>query len=77
MAISLPPTPLAGGASGNGKITREAVLAAALSMSRLACGRDRDPMILYRHAPGNAATLPACSAADWSSPQAGGPGLLV
>ena len=56
-------TPTAGG-----KITREAVLAAALeiidrdgadalSMRRLARALDRDPMILYRHAPNKAALL--------------------
>ena len=55
-------------AHGSGKITREAVLAAALkiidrdgadalSMRRLARALDRDPMILYRHAPGKAALL--------------------
>jgi AcrR family transcriptional regulator len=54
--------------SGSGKITREAVLAAALeiidrdgadalSMRRLARALDRDPMILYRHAPNKAALL--------------------
>src|ERR1035438_5433288 len=54
--------------NGSGKITREAVLAAALeiidrdgadalSMRRLARALDRDPMILYRHAPGKAALL--------------------
>jgi AcrR family transcriptional regulator len=48
--------------NGSGKITREAVLAAALeiidrdgaealSMRHLARALDRDPMILYRHAP--------------------------
>src|ERR1700728_1837559 len=53
---------------GSGKITREAVLAAALeiidrdgadalSMRRLARVLDRDPMILYRHAPNKAALL--------------------
>ena len=53
---------------GSGKITREAVLAAALeiidrdgadalSMRRLARVLDRDPMIIYRHAPGKAALL--------------------
>jgi AcrR family transcriptional regulator len=53
---------------GSGKITREAVLAAALeiidrdgadalSMRRLARALDRDPMIIYRHAPGKAALL--------------------
>jgi AcrR family transcriptional regulator len=54
--------------SGDGKVTRERVLAAALeiidrdgadalSMRRLAAALDRDPMILYRHAPGKAALL--------------------
>ena len=54
--------------TGDGKITRELVLAAALeiidrdgvgalSMRRLAAALDRDPMILYRHAPGKAALL--------------------
>ena len=56
-------TPTAGG-----KITRDAVLAAALqiidgdrtdalSMRRLARALNRDPMILYRHAPNKAALL--------------------
>jgi AcrR family transcriptional regulator len=55
-------------ASGDGKITRDVVLAAALelidrdgtdglSMRRLARVLDRDPMILYRHAPNKAALL--------------------
>src|ERR1700724_4638941 len=55
-------------AGGDRRITREAVLAAALeiidregadalSMRRLARALDRDPMILYRHAPGKAALL--------------------
>ena len=55
-------------ASGNGKITRDVVLATALqiidadgadalSMRRLARALDRDPMILYRHAPSKAALL--------------------
>ena len=55
-------------ADGSGKVTRDAVLAAALeiidrdgadalSMRRLARALDRDPMILYRHAPGKAALL--------------------
>jgi AcrR family transcriptional regulator len=62
----------AGGTNANandaGKITREVVLAAALdiidrdgidglSMRRLARALDRDPMILYRHAPNKAALL--------------------
>jgi AcrR family transcriptional regulator len=55
-------------ANGSGKITRAVVLAAALkiidadgvdalSMRRLARALDRDPMILYRHAPNKAALL--------------------
>jgi AcrR family transcriptional regulator len=54
--------------SGDGKITRELVFrvalelidrdgADALSMRRLGAALDRDPMILYRHAPGKAALL--------------------
>jgi AcrR family transcriptional regulator len=54
--------------NGDGKITRELVLATALelidrdgadalSMRRLGAALDRDPMILYRHAPGKAALL--------------------
>ena len=53
---------------GDGKITRELVFttalelidrdgADALSMRRLGAALDRDPMILYRHAPGKAALL--------------------
>ena len=53
---------------GEGKITRDVVLAAALeiidrdgaeglSMRRLASALNRDPMILYRHAPNKAALL--------------------
>jgi AcrR family transcriptional regulator len=60
--------PVGDAASRNGKITRERVLAAALaiidsdgadalSMRRLARALDRDPMILYRHAPNKAALL--------------------
>src|SRR5579859_6907367 len=66
-----PPTagrPAGGAPSGNGKITRETVLAAALAiidrdgtealtMRRLARALDRDPMILYRHAPNKTALL--------------------
>ena len=55
-------------ANGEGKITRGVVLAAALeiidrdgadnlTMRRLARALDRDPMILYRHAPNKAALL--------------------
>jgi AcrR family transcriptional regulator len=55
-------------ASGNGKITRDTVLAAALAiidregadaltMRRLARALDRDPMVLYRHTPNKAALL--------------------
>ena len=54
--------------NGGGKVTRDVVLAAALeiidrdgadalSMRRLARALDRDPMILYRHAPNKAALL--------------------
>ena len=54
--------------NGSGKITRDVILAAALdiidcdgtdglSMRRLARSLDRDPMILYRHAPNKAALL--------------------
>jgi len=54
--------------NGDGKITRELVLttalelidrdgADALSMRRLGAALDRDPMILYRHAPGKAELL--------------------
>jgi len=54
--------------TGGGKITRELVLATALeiidrhgvdalSMRRLGGALGRDPMILYRHAPGKAALL--------------------
>src|ERR1039457_836711 len=54
--------------SASGKVTREVVLATALqiidrdgadrlSMRRLARALDRDPMILYRHAPNKAALL--------------------
>ena len=57
-----------GSANGEGKVTRDVVLAAALdiidregadklSMRRLAAALDRDPMILYRHAPNKAALL--------------------
>jgi AcrR family transcriptional regulator len=57
-----------GTSSGGGKITRELVLSTALglidrdgvgalSMRRLAAALDRDPMIIYRHAPGKAALL--------------------
>jgi AcrR family transcriptional regulator len=60
--------PAADAASGNGKITRERMQAAALaiidrdgadalSMRRLARSLDRNPMTLYRHAPDKAALL--------------------
>jgi AcrR family transcriptional regulator len=63
-----PPIAQAAVSSGDGKITRELVLATALelidrdgadalSMRRLAAALDRDPMILYRHASGKAALL--------------------
>ena len=64
------PTSAARGAAraGDGKITPELVFATALelidrdgadalSMRRLGAALDRDPMILYRHAPGKAALL--------------------
>src|ERR1700677_984681 len=65
-AMTTPDTRHAG--DGRGKITRETVLAAALeiidrdgadalSMRRLARALDRDPMIIYRHAPGKDAVL--------------------
>jgi AcrR family transcriptional regulator len=61
-------TSLQADAGGNGKITRDVVLATALevidrdgaeglSMRRLAAALNRDPMILYRHAPNKAALL--------------------
>ena len=63
-----PPVARDTAANGSGKITRDVVLAAALeiidrdgadalSMRRLARALDRDPMILYRHAPNKAALL--------------------
>ena len=64
-----PPSAAHGPARGaDGKITRELVFATALalidrdgadalSMRRLGAALDRDPMILYRHAPGKAALL--------------------
>jgi AcrR family transcriptional regulator len=63
-----PPTAEDAARSGDGKITRELVLATALelidrdgadalSMRRLAAALDRDPMILYRHAAGKAELL--------------------
>src|ERR1700728_114880 len=64
-----PPSAARGPArGGDGKITRELVFATALelidragadalSMRRLGAALDRDPMILYRHAPGKAALL--------------------
>ena len=70
---AMPPPPVGraaagSSANGDGKITRELVLAAALdiidregagalSMRRLARSLGRDPMILYRHAPNKAALL--------------------
>src|SRR5580698_6709277 len=64
-----PPPPIRDAArGGDGKITRELVLATALelidrdgadalSMRRLGAALGRDPMILYRHAPDKAALL--------------------
>ncbi|WP_222849344.1 TetR/AcrR family transcriptional regulator C-terminal domain-containing protein [Trebonia kvetii] len=65
--ITRPPTVRDAG-GGGGKINRELVLSTALelidrdgvgalSMRRLAAALDRDPMILYRHAPSKAALL--------------------
>jgi AcrR family transcriptional regulator len=66
--MSQPPPARGAAHGGGGKITRELVLttalaiidhdgADALSMRRLGAALDRDPMILYRHAPGKAALL--------------------
>src|SRR5579864_8115405 len=66
--MAFPPATRDGGGSGGVKITRELVLSTALelidrdgvgalSMRRLAAALDRDPMILYRHAPNKAALL--------------------
>ena len=65
-------------ANGSGKITRDAVLAAALeivdrdsadalSMRRLARTLGRDPMILYRHAPNKAPCSTASPRPSWPS----------
>src|ERR1700730_9430071 len=65
--MTQPPT-ARGAVRGDGKITRELVFATALemidrdgadalSMRRLGAALGRDPMILYRHAPGKAALL--------------------
>src|ERR1700751_72595 len=66
--MSQPPPARGAARSGGGKITRELVLTTALelidrdgvhalSMRRLGAALNRDPMILYRHAPGKAALL--------------------
>ena len=66
--MSQPPAARNAAGNSDGKITRDLVLATALelidrdgadalSMRRLAAALDRDPMILYRHAPGKAALL--------------------
>ena len=66
--MSQPPAAKNGAGNSGGKITRALVLATALelidrdgagalSMRRLAAALDRDPMILYRYAPGKAALL--------------------
>jgi AcrR family transcriptional regulator len=66
--MTQPPTARDPVRTGDGKITRELVLATAreiidrdgvdaLSMRRRGAALDRDPMILYRHAPGKAALL--------------------
>src|SRR5271165_1430198 len=68
IAMTRPPTARDAVRTGDGKITRELVLATALalidrdgadalSMRRLGAALDRDPMILYRHAPNKAALL--------------------
>src|SRR3981081_4453821 len=65
--MTQPPT-ARDGARGDGKITRELVFATALemidrygadalSMRRLGAALGRDPVILYRHAPGKDARL--------------------
>src|ERR1017187_8923924 len=81
-------------ANRDGKVTRDVVLAAALqiidrdgivglSMRRLARALDRDPMILYRHAPNKAALLDGVAETvlaqlmvdsadpDWAAPPGG------
>ena len=66
--MTQPPTTRDAARAGDGKITRELVLATALeiidrdgadalSMRRLGAALERDPMILYRHAPGKTALL--------------------
>ena len=66
--VNQPPAASGDAGSGDGKVTRELVLATALelidrdgvealSMRRLAAALGRDPMILYRHAPSKAALL--------------------
>jgi AcrR family transcriptional regulator len=68
MVTTRPPIAQDAVSSGDGKITRDLVLATALelidrdgadalSMRRLAAALDRDPMIIYRHASGKAALL--------------------
>src|SRR5580700_5222121 len=66
--MTQPPATRSAARGSEGKITRELVFATALelidrdgadalSMRRLGAALDRDPMILYRHAPGKAALL--------------------
>jgi AcrR family transcriptional regulator len=66
--MTQPPTATAAAHTRDGKVTRELVLATALkiidrdgadalSMRRLGAALERDPMVLYRHAPGKAALL--------------------
>jgi AcrR family transcriptional regulator len=66
--MTQPPTARDAVRTGDGKITRELVLATALeiidrdgedalSMRRLGAALGRDPMVLYRHAPGKTALL--------------------
>jgi AcrR family transcriptional regulator len=68
ITMTRPPTARGPVRTGDGKITRELVLATALgiidrdgvdalSMRRLGAALERDPMILYRHAPGKTALL--------------------
>jgi len=66
--MTQPPTARDAARTRDGKVTRELVLATALeiidrdgvdalSMRRLGAALERDPMILYRHAPGKTALL--------------------
>jgi AcrR family transcriptional regulator len=66
--MTQPPTATDAARTRDGKVTRELVLATALeiidrdgadalSMRRLGAALERDPMVLYRHAPGKTALL--------------------